>query len=52
MSASRTGWPATGMRSALVGTGNHNDRREDGPQPTVEVADLTELAELLSREAA
>ena len=43
---------AAGMRSVLVGTGNRNDRRDGTPQPTLEVADLTELAGLLRREAA
>ena len=43
---------AAGMRSVLVATGNRNDRRDGAPVPTIEVADLTELAGLLRREAA
>ncbi len=43
---------SAGMRSILVGTGNRNDRRDGAPEPTVEVADLAELAGLLTRRAA
>lgn len=43
---------AAGMRSALVATGNRNDYRDGAPVPTIEVADLTELAGLLRRQAA
>lgn len=46
------GAAASGMRSALVATGNRNHRRDGSAQPTVEVADLTELAGLLRRKAA
>lgn len=46
------GAAAAGMRSALVATGNRNHRRDGLAEPTVEVADLTELAGLLRREAA
>lgn len=43
---------AAGMRSVLVNTGNRSGLRDGVPQPTLQVADLSELTVLLRRAAA